>query len=176
MQLIINSYESRSNALMREKEEDLEKMRVKTKLLEEYLKKAVEETEAWQRIAREKEEMVIELNNMLLMVQQNLSLVSQQNNIVNNNNNIISGENEENDVESVCDCESLIGRAGEERESEETEKKLFGCKCKWCNDGSLCVVFLPCKHLCCCKVCEPLLGLCPVCHSVKQGSLEIFFS
>ncbi|KAL2895364.1 BOI-related E3 ubiquitin-protein ligase 1, partial [Bienertia sinuspersici] len=160
MLLLANSYESRTVELLREKEEDLEKLRAKTRLLEDYLKKAETETEVWQSIARKKEEMVIRLNNMLLF--------AQQNNIINNNinyyNNNVDGVGEDNDAESVGDCQSL-------NKNEEIKNKF---NCKWCKNCSLTVVLLPCKHLCCCKECEPLLGLCPVCHSVKQSSLEIF--
>jgi len=164
MALILNNFESKTMFLVREKEDELQKLRMKTKILEDYLRKTEVETEAWQRIAKEKEETVISLANMLEQVKANLSLAPQpdQNN-----------STDDNDAESVCDCDSLgKNRAEEERENEEMIK--FGCK--WCNSEYPCVVFLPCKHLCCCKSCDGLLELCPVCHSVKQGSIEVFFS
>lgn len=156
LQFVIKSFESRTMALMREKEENLEKQRVKTKLLEECLIKSVEETEVWQSIAKEKHEKVIELNNMLLMIQRNLLSSTLQPN--------------DGDAESVYECEAI---EEEVKVSEEMKKKVV-CKC--CNNGELCVVFLPCRHLCCCKDCETVLGLCPLCQSVKQGSVEILFS
>ncbi|KAK9005435.1 hypothetical protein V6N11_042869 [Hibiscus sabdariffa] len=45
--------------------------------------------------------------------------------------------------------------------------------CKHCNSRSSCVLFLPCRHLCSCKSCEPLLVACPVCKSVKEGSIKV---
>ncbi|KAK6131307.1 hypothetical protein DH2020_034957 [Rehmannia glutinosa] len=58
-----------------------------------------------------------------------------------------------------------------------SEKKVMmkGRCCKLCQARSLCVVFFPCRHLCCCKSCEPLLGQCPVCETVKEASLEVFW-
>ncbi|GFP95236.1 E3 ubiquitin-protein ligase boi, partial [Phtheirospermum japonicum] len=53
-------------------------------------------------------------------------------------------------------------------------EKMMGGYCKLCQLKSLCVVFFPCRHLCCCKSCEPLLGHCPVCQTVKEGCLEVF--
>ncbi|KAE8704213.1 hypothetical protein F3Y22_tig00110458pilonHSYRG00243 [Hibiscus syriacus] len=48
--------------------------------------------------------------------------------------------------------------------------------CKQCNSKSSCVLFLPCRHLCSCKSCEPLLVSCPVCKSVKEGSVKVFLA
>ncbi|KAL8059259.1 hypothetical protein ABFX02_03G073600 [Erythranthe guttata] len=48
-------------------------------------------------------------------------------------------------------------------------------ECRLCGGGRVCcVVFFPCRHVCCCKQCEPLLGHCPFCCTVKEASLEVF--
>ncbi|EPS66413.1 hypothetical protein M569_08369, partial [Genlisea aurea] len=54
---------------------------------------------------------------------------------------------------------------------EEEESIIMACK--GCHTRSICFVFLPCRHLCCCSACEPLLGRCPVCRTVKEASLEV---
>ncbi|GMJ02733.1 hypothetical protein HRI_003942500 [Hibiscus trionum] len=57
------------------------------------------------------------------------------------------------------------------KEQQERDTKMV---CKHCNSGSSCIVFLPCRHLCSCQSCEPLLVSCPVCKSVKEGSIKVF--
>ncbi|XP_021755288.1 probable BOI-related E3 ubiquitin-protein ligase 3 [Chenopodium quinoa] len=169
MQYLVNSFESRTMAIMKEKDENLEKLRGKAKILEDFLKKSEQETEMWQSIAREKEEMVIELNNMLFVIQQNLVFSTPPRNDIANGNH--GGED---DVESVNECEAIDknDRGNLQENHQEVNNKMV---CKWCNSGKLCVVFLPCKHLCCCRNCESVLGLCPVCYSAKQDSMEVFF-
>lgn len=60
------------------------------------------------------------------------------------------------DSESICDSPMIKGN------------------CKMCHVRSSCVLFFPCRHLCCCQSCEAVLGFCPVCESVKEASMEIF--
>lgn len=62
------------------------------------------------------------------------------------------------DEESCCGSSSL------------TKKN----NCKACNVQSTCVIFFPCRHLCCCKACEAHLVFCPLCQTVKEESMEIF--
>ncbi|KAK9740037.1 hypothetical protein RND81_03G006500, partial [Saponaria officinalis] len=139
--LLFNEYHSKTLELLRKKEQELEKLKEKTKLLEEYLKKKQDEVQLWQIVAREKEEMIMEL----------CKFVSEKD------------DDRNDDAESVCDCESLNNARRDQ-------------ECKWCNREEMCVVFLPCRHVCCCKQCELLLEFCPVCQSVKQGCLEILLS
>ncbi|KAK9748550.1 hypothetical protein RND81_02G066000 [Saponaria officinalis] len=155
MALILNNYQSKVMALLRQKEQDLQNLRAKTKMLEEYLRKKEEEAQVWQKIAREKNEMVIELNNMM---KQNLR--------DNDNDN-----DNDDDTESVCDCETLKKNG---RGNDSNEEMKYGCK--WCKCKEMCVVFFPCKHVCCCKQCEPLLQFCLVCQSPKQTCMEILLS
>ncbi|KAI3734398.1 hypothetical protein L6452_13866 [Arctium lappa] len=67
------------------------------------------------------------------------------------------------------DAESVCNGGDEERER---QKKVV---CKVCHVRSSCILLLPCRHLCCCSPCEGLLMFCPVCETVKNGSLEVFF-
>uniref|UniRef100_A0A7N0UP38 RING-type domain-containing protein n=1 Tax=Kalanchoe fedtschenkoi TaxID=63787 RepID=A0A7N0UP38_KALFE len=66
------------------------------------------------------------------------------------------GTEEGDDAESCCDAGDQIQRA-----------------CRRCGFKEACVVLLPCRHMCSCVACEPLLGWCPVCTCVKQGAIAI---
>nr|XP_018682860.1 PREDICTED: probable BOI-related E3 ubiquitin-protein ligase 2 [Musa acuminata subsp. malaccensis] len=48
--------------------------------------------------------------------------------------------------------------------------------CQACGHGKACVLLLPCRHLCLCKVCESTVDACPVCHSAKNCFIRVFIS
>lgn len=64
------------------------------------------------------------------------------------------------DAASFCGSSSTSG-----------ERKM---DCKVCHAGVCSVVFFPCRHICCCRSCEPLLEHCPVCQTVKDARLQAF--
>ncbi|GAB4839194.1 hypothetical protein Ancab_028720 [Ancistrocladus abbreviatus] len=169
MAVFLNRLESKAMALVRQKELDLAKVKERTRELEGFLRRAEIEREEWQRAAKEKEAMVMSLNNMLFQVKERL----------------LTAEAEAAAAESVNDCEYSstnndcnrgggggVSEKGKEKE-EEIEGRKIGC-CKCCNSRSSCMVFLPCKHLCSCRFCEPFLEICPVCQSVKEANIEVF--
>lgn len=48
--------------------------------------------------------------------------------------------------------------------------------CKACNGKEVCVLLLPCRHLCLCKECEVLTEKCPICQSTRTESVQVFLS
>ncbi|KAK6939323.1 hypothetical protein RJ641_028854 [Dillenia turbinata] len=155
---LLTRFETAAMNLMRQKDEDLAKATKQTIELEDSLRKAELENEAWQRVAKENEAMVIDLNNNLQQAREKLSLTSTT-----------------DDAESCCDENRVKNRADSQvivvAEEEELGRRMV-CKC--CDSQNSCIVFFPCRHLCCCKACEPFLGFCPVCTGVKKASMEVF--
>ncbi|ONI32343.1 hypothetical protein PRUPE_1G362300 [Prunus persica] len=160
---LLRNLESRTLSLIRQKEEHLAQATKRAIELQDCLRKAEMESETWQRMAKANETMVIDLNNTLEQVRERLVFVS----------------NEAEDAESCCgSCDrgghrdnDRVAMLQEHRVVEEKGKKLA---CKNCNTRRSCVLFLPCRHLCSCKSCEPFLGSCPVCESTKEASMEVF--
>ncbi|XP_076906345.1 BOI-related E3 ubiquitin-protein ligase 1-like [Bidens hawaiensis] len=48
--------------------------------------------------------------------------------------------------------------------------------CKACNVKEVCVLLLPCRHLCLCKDCDVLVEMCPVCQTMRTESVHVFMS
>ncbi|XP_038718544.1 BOI-related E3 ubiquitin-protein ligase 1-like [Tripterygium wilfordii] len=138
--ILLRNIESKAMSLMRQKEQVLAQSTNKRVELEAQLKRAEMESESWQRLARENEAVVTDLNNTLEQVREQAAMAS--------------------------------NRAGD-AESSSGDGSLW-IACKLCYSRTSCVLFLPCRHLCSCKSCEAFLSSCPVCKSVKEGSLEVF--
>ncbi|KAM7258734.1 hypothetical protein ACFE04_014475 [Oxalis oulophora] len=114
--------------------------------LQNFLRNMEMERQRWQKMAQDNKAMIETLSNTLEQVQE-------KNQFDINDNNIAE------DVESCFDL----------KQDDEKSKKSF---CKYCNFESALVLFLPCRHLCCCKVCEIALESCPICGVEKKASIE----
>ncbi|GAB2225282.1 hypothetical protein Droror1_Dr00006073 [Drosera rotundifolia] len=158
MGVLLAQIESWAMAAMKEKELELAIARTKTKEFENCLMRAELDAKTWGRAAKEKEAMVMNLNIMLKQVKHKHKPALSSSMIINGEATMAI---DHDDAESVCECNSS---------SSSTVKGERG----WCYCGEIsCMVILPCKHLSCCKNCEGFLNLCPVCHTVKQATIEV---
>ncbi|KAG8493697.1 hypothetical protein CXB51_011667 [Gossypium anomalum] len=149
--ILLKCMESKAMHLIRQKEEDLARATKKTMELEASLRKAEMESHSWQNLAKAKEAMIMDLNNTLEQARESLVWVS----------------NAPEDAESL-----FRDQQGEMKQKSNNNNKMA---CKHCNARSSCVVFLPCRHLCSCKSCETFLEGCPVCNSIKEASIKVFW-
>ncbi|PPD81742.1 hypothetical protein GOBAR_DD21327 [Gossypium barbadense] len=150
--ILLKCMESKAMHLIRQKEEDLARATKKTMELEASLRKAEMESHSWQNLAKAKEAMIMDLNNTLEQARESLVWVS----------------NAPEDAESLFRDQ----QEGEVKQKSNSNNKMA---CKHCNARSSCVVFLPCRHLCSCKSCETFLEACPVCNSIKEASIKVFW-
>ncbi|XP_010911797.1 E3 ubiquitin-protein ligase BOI [Elaeis guineensis] len=151
---LLRRLESKTSFLLIQKESELARARKRTVELEACLKRAEEERETWQRIAKEKEAIAVGLNHAL---------------------------------EQVCQpCFSSTGGSSPEVEAatascsghplamEEPRAVMGMGLCKACGSRESRVLLLPCRHLSACDRCEAFLDACPLCGSIKAGSVEVF--
>ncbi|XP_022860512.1 probable BOI-related E3 ubiquitin-protein ligase 3 [Olea europaea var. sylvestris] len=155
--VLLHKYESRTKTLMLQKYEELAMAKNKTMELQDFFQRAEMEAKIWKEKAIENEATVFNLNNKLNQVIEE---------------DFLMFNNGAQDAVSLCGSSSIKNNTQEEKEYEEQKKKMA---CKLCQVRNSCVVFFPCRHLCSCKSCEMVLGLCPVCESVKKASLEVTF-
>uniref|UniRef100_A0A2N9ISE7 RING-type domain-containing protein n=1 Tax=Fagus sylvatica TaxID=28930 RepID=A0A2N9ISE7_FAGSY len=164
---LVKKIEAKTSTLLRQKDEEIAQAVNRTMELEDFLRRLEAENQAWQRVAQENEAMVVSLNNTLEQVKERAPFGFYSNGA--------------EDCESCC----YVNREQEEevlQEKTEENRGVEGCEieeqrkmtmvCKGCNSRSSCMLFLPCRHLCSCKACEPLLDSCPVCTMEKKASIE----
>ncbi|WJX42515.1 RING-type E3 ubiquitin transferase [Trifolium repens] len=137
--------------MLRQKDEQIAQAVNRRLELEEFLKRLEIENESWRRAAHENEAMVLSLHNTLEQMKERASHCYN------------------NDAESCCDIKNH-----EEEEEETGENRVCSVNmiCKCCRSRESTFMFLPCRHLCSCKACEPSLQACPVCLMPKRSIIE----
>lgn len=169
---LLRNLESRSVHVLKKKDEEIAQAIKKRLELEEYLRKLEAENKKWQRMAQEKETMALSLYKTLEEMTEGGNFL---------NNGVVA-----NDAVSFCD---ETGGKEEMQPEEATIEKRLECGvgvtgefeqiksgvmlCKSCHSRSSCFLFLPCRHLSCCKVCNTFLEACPVCTTPKKATIEL---
>ncbi|KAK3120363.1 hypothetical protein QOZ80_9AG0686360 [Eleusine coracana subsp. coracana] len=145
---------------VREVEAELGAARRRNAELEARVAQAVDESMAWQGVARGHEAAAAELRAAL----EHLLLLR---------GGAVEGFGESgdggvsppaDDAESCCFVEA-----------KDTATSAAGNRwaCKACGEGEATVLLLPCRHLCLCKSCEARMDACPACLAVKNASIHV---
>lgn len=153
--------ELRVQFLLRQKDEEIAQAARKAAELEELLRKLEIEGHEWQRVARENEAMATSLSNTLEQLKDSAGCRSS----CSSNCNV-----GEDDAESCCH----VMKNTNSNDNPGIGEKGAGI-CRSCNARESSVLFMPCRHIGCCRVCEPLLGSCPVCRVVKKATQVVLF-
>ncbi|CAN6272858.1 unnamed protein product [Urochloa humidicola] len=119
--------------------------------LDERLRQAAAEAQAWRGVAESHEAVAAGLRAALdsLLVQSPRAEAE-------------GGDAE--DARSCCD------------EREEQGAADARAACRSCGAAGACVLVLPCRHLCLCGVCDAAVEVCPVCAAAKNASLHVLLS
>ncbi|XP_022975967.1 probable BOI-related E3 ubiquitin-protein ligase 2 isoform X1 [Cucurbita maxima] len=144
---------------LREKEAEVECINKKNIELEQRMEQLSVEAGAWQQRARYNE-------NMITALKFNLQQVYAQ----SRDSKEGCGDSEVEDTASCCNGRSLDFQLL--RGNSNDMKDLMYCKA--CRVNEVCMLLLPCKHLCLCKDCESRLSFCPLCQSSKFIGMEVY--
>ncbi|XP_072974217.1 probable BOI-related E3 ubiquitin-protein ligase 2 [Typha angustifolia] len=156
---ILTSVEDRILHKIREKDTEVADISKKNMELEQQMKHLSVEVGAWQQRALYNE-------NMIATLKVNLQQVVDQ----GKDNKEGSGDSEVDDAASFCNG----GAVALQLLSEENKEMKDTLACKACGINEVCMLLLPCRHLCLCKECEFKLSFCPLCHSSKLVGMEIY--
>ncbi|XP_021898508.1 probable BOI-related E3 ubiquitin-protein ligase 2 [Carica papaya] len=144
---------------LREKEAEMEIINKKNMELEERMEQLTMEAGAWQQQARYNE-------NMIAALKFNLQQVYAQ----SRDSKEGCGDSEVDDTASCCNGRAIDFHLLCKDNSD--MKELMTCKV--CGVNDICMLLLPCKHLCVCKDCESKLSFCPLCQSSKFVGMEVY--
>ncbi|KAJ0968165.1 hypothetical protein J5N97_025082 [Dioscorea zingiberensis] len=145
---------------IREKEAEVEDINRKNLELEEQMKQLSVEAAAWQHRAKYNE-------NMISALKLNLQKVYAQG---RDNNREGCGDSEVDDTASCCNG----GAINFQLMCKENKDMKDLMTCRVCRVNEVCMLLLPCRHLCLCKDCESKLSFCPLCHCSKLFGTEIY--
>lgn len=144
---------------LRERDTEVDDINKKNMELELRMEQLALEANAWQQRAKYNE-------NLINTLKVNLQHVYAQ----SRDSKEGCGDSEVDDTASCCN-----GRATDlhllYRDSKEMKELMT---CRVCRTNEVCMLLLPCKHLCLCKECESKLSLCPLCQSTKYIGMEVY--
>ncbi|CAH2035805.1 unnamed protein product [Thlaspi arvense] len=147
----VSLMEERVVQKLREKDDELEMINRKNKELEVRMEQLTMEAEAWQQRAKYNENMIAALNYNLERAQ-------------GRPRDSIEGCGD-SEVDDTASCFN-----GRNNNSNGKTKMM----CRFCGVREVCMLLLPCKHMCLCKECERKLSSCPLCQSSKFLGMEVY--
>ncbi|XP_031255259.1 probable BOI-related E3 ubiquitin-protein ligase 3 [Pistacia vera] len=165
---ILDAIEESVMKKLRAKEEEIEKMGKLNWALEERVKSLCMENQIWRDLAQSNEAAANALRSNLEQV-----LAATQAKDVRTPGGGFQDDEVIDDAQSCCGS-SCDGDEKERRRSDGGESTSG--MCRNCRKEEACVLLLPCRHLCLCTVCGSGLHTCPVCKSVKTGSVHVNMS
>ncbi|KAK7264205.1 hypothetical protein RJT34_31810 [Clitoria ternatea] len=163
---LLKKAESRSLYVLAEKDKEIAQAAKRRVELEEYLRKLEAENREWQRVAKEKETMALTLYKTLEEMREGGYCT---NGVVANDAVSFCDETRRNEEEATA--ENNVAECGGKRVGE-LEQITGVMVCKSCNSRRSCYLFLPCRHLSCCQVCNAFLDACPICRMPKKATIE----
>ncbi|KAJ0988699.1 hypothetical protein J5N97_007055 [Dioscorea zingiberensis] len=171
--VLLSVLEKQFETKMHEKEAELEKVIQRNAELEENARQLSAQKEMWVAAAKNSELLVSGLKASL-----EHALLGKPPQMLNQECRDCEITYPAEDEESCCfqgeerDRRTVVGDVAEEvGESQEVQRCHTACRV--CQDDDVCVLLLPCKHLCLCKHCAAVVDACPVCSSPKNASLHV---
>ncbi|XP_042435925.1 BOI-related E3 ubiquitin-protein ligase 1-like [Zingiber officinale] len=144
-----------------EKETGLQSALLRNVELEEKIRLMSAENQLWFNMAKNNEAIV---SNLRTTLEQAL-----HERVANRETNVMSCDLGAEDAQSCCyEADNAAAAAAPAVESRRAKA------CKVCCEKDVCMLLLPCRHLCLCKVCESVAVACPVCGAIKNSRLQVF--
>uniref|UniRef100_A0A7N0U5P0 RING-type domain-containing protein n=1 Tax=Kalanchoe fedtschenkoi TaxID=63787 RepID=A0A7N0U5P0_KALFE len=160
---MLKKVEARTSAALKQKDEEIAKAAHRALQLESLVIKLQNENQMWQQLARQNELQIINLTHTIEQLQEAAAFHE-------------GGVGEfYNNAAVVEDTESCCGENAAGAPAEQEQQGGLKMVCSICQTRELGVVFLPCRHLCSCTVCDPMIDSCPVCQTEKKASIEALF-
>ncbi|XP_071731686.1 BOI-related E3 ubiquitin-protein ligase 1-like [Rutidosis leptorrhynchoides] len=155
---LLNALEKEVTKKLSEKDMEIANMNRRNMELGLKIKQVAMEAQAWHYRAKYNESVVNTLKNNLQQVIAQKPMQAKEG----------FGDSEVDDAASYTNVNDLGN-----------PNQTFSMKalnCRACNAKEVCVLLLPCRHLCLCKDCEAFMEICPVCQAARTESVHVFTS
>ncbi|KAL6956120.1 RING-type E3 ubiquitin transferase [Sarracenia purpurea var. burkii] len=168
MASFLTAVEKGINQKLHEKDLEIENINRKNRELVERIKQVAAEAQNWQYKAKYNESVVNVLKNNLQQVISKGAADQGKEGF---------GDSEIDDAASYIDPNNYLGIPGGpgfgpgKFASLNDNMICRACKCK-----EVSILLFPCRHLCLCKDCDRLVGICPICQLVKTSSAPVYMS
>ncbi|KAI3675683.1 hypothetical protein L1987_85275 [Smallanthus sonchifolius] len=157
---------------LRSKEDEIVKIGRLNSALEEKVKSLSVDNQIWQQMAQTNEATANVLRRNLHQI---LIQIQQQNNAGRVTGESCCGSNYDGESHHRRTLGELNiqngGNDGDARSGDNNGRLKRWCRN--CGKEELCVLLLPCRHLCVCTACESSINVCPICKSTKNASLHV---
>ncbi|KAF9626681.1 hypothetical protein IFM89_038776 [Coptis chinensis] len=169
MASFLSTIEKGASKKLREKDLEIENMNRKNRELVERINQVAVEAQSWQYRAKYNESVVNVLkNNLRQAIAQGADRLKEG-----------CGDSEVDDAAS-----SIIDQNNPRRIHGGSGNPSYGnhlgskdqMTCRACKVKEVSVLLLPCRHLCLCNNCEGFVDACPICQSMKSGSVQVYMS
>ncbi|XP_068637599.1 probable BOI-related E3 ubiquitin-protein ligase 2 [Aristolochia californica] len=161
MATFLSAIEKGVGRKVQKKELEIENMNRKNRELIEKIKQVAAEAQSWHYRARYNESVVNVLkNNLKQAIAQGADQGREG-----------CGDSEVDDAASAYDYKVAPGDVSARRSTGALREQMT---CRACKSKEVCVLLLPCRHLCLCKDCEGFIEVCPICECMKTASVQVY--
>ncbi|KAG9445577.1 hypothetical protein H6P81_011705 [Aristolochia fimbriata] len=161
MAAFLNVIEKGVGRKVLDKEIQIDNMNRKNRELFEKIKQVAAEAQSWHYRAKYSESVVNVLkNNLKQAIAQGADQTKEG-----------CGDSEVDDAASSFDCDGIPGKLNASQSTRALKDQMT---CRACKTKEVCLLLLPCRHLCLCKDCEEFIEVCPMCQCMKTASVQVY--
>lgn len=179
MRAIIVAMDGGIRKMIKRKDDELERARSTNEKLEKRVKELEEEGRQWKEYARKSEMLAWNLRyrieTAMMKIEANkqskMEGCGESQELVNCASSCNPQEKQNHGIGQDQEHQNLSNQQKLQQYLNKTQPS-----CKLCRANHVCILLLPCRHLCLCKSCEALLDHCPLCQVIKNASIQVYLS